>query len=247
MPLSAALALLRHESANAADLPGLIAASKPSIVAVGIFAPLQSPKFRFHGTGFAVGDGRRVVTCAHVLPTIDPARNETLAIAMPADDGARIRPTRIASIDRDTDLAVIEFDGTPLPVLTLAEQADIREGADVVLIGFPIAGALGLFAASHRGVIAAVTPMVVPAANSAGLRAQNVQVMRGAPMQLLQLDVTAFPGNSGGPLLDIASGRVVGVISLAVVKSTRESAIQFPSGISYAVPVRYVRDLLGRR
>lgn len=247
VPLTAALPLLRSGSASAADLPSLVAASKPSIVAVGVFAPLQNPKFRFHGTGFVVGDGRRVVTCAHVLPTIDPTRNESIAIAVPGEDGAELRKTRIASIDRDTDLALIELEGAPLPALALADQAEIREGIDVILMGFPIGNALGLFVASHRGVVAAITPMIIPAANSAGLRAQSVQVMRGVPIQLLQLDVTSFPGNSGGPLLDLASGRVVGVTSLGVTKGSRENAIQFPSGIGYAVPIRYVHALLGAR
>jgi S1-C subfamily serine protease len=61
---------------------------------------------------------------------------------------------------------------------------------------------------------------------------------------VLQLDATAYPGNSGGPVLDAASGRVVGVVNMVLVKAGRESALSQPTGISYAVPVRHLLALM---
>lgn len=230
--------------ARAATLQDTIAAAKPSIVAIGVASPLSSPKFRFAGSGFVVGNGRSVVTCAHVLPTLDPEKNETIGVAIPVDKGARVLQVRIQAIDRDADLAVLALPGDGLPALALAGDDEVSEGDEIVLMGFPIGGALGLFAAAHRGIVAAITPMITPAATSAGLRAQDLKVMRGRPIQLLQLDATAYPGNSGGPLISSRTGRVVGVLSFGLAKGSRESAIQFPSGISYAIPSRYVRALL---
>ena len=251
LPLAAlacgALSGIAGRRAIAADLPTVVAASKPSIVGIGIHAPLQSPQFRFLGSGFAVGDGTRVVTCAHVIPTIDPVKRESIAVAVPGVESTRVYQAKLAVIDRDTDLAVLEFEGPALPALSLAAPEEIREGADVLVMGFPIGSTLGLFPAAHRGTIAAITPGINPAASSAGLRSKSVQVMRGAPLRLLQLDATTFPGNSGGPLIDIGTGRVVGVISLGLTKGNRESAIQYPTGISYAVPVQYIAPLVGAR
>ena len=51
-----------------AGLPEVVAAAKPAVVAVGTFNPLASPRFAFRGTGFVVGDGRTLVTNAHVVP-----------------------------------------------------------------------------------------------------------------------------------------------------------------------------------
>lgn len=166
------------------------------------------------------------------------------AVAIPVDKGARVLQVRIQAIDRDADLAVLALPGDGLPALALAGDDEVSEGDEIVLMGFPIGGALGLFAAAHRGIVAAITPMITPAATSAGLRAQDLKVMRGRPIQLLQLDATAYPGNSGGPLISSRTGRVVGVLSFGLAKGSRESAIQFPSGISYAIPSRYVRALL---
>jgi len=61
---------------------------------------------------------------------------------------------------------------------------------------------------------------------------------------VFQLDAVAYPGNSGSPLYDVETGRVIGVINSVYVKKTKETAISSPSGITYAVPVDYVRALL---
>ena len=61
---------------------------------------------------------------------------------------------------------------------------------------------------------------------------------------MLQLDATAYPGNSGSPLYEVGSGQVVGVLNSVLVKSTKESALENPTGISYAIPIDYLNKLL---
>ena len=61
---------------------------------------------------------------------------------------------------------------------------------------------------------------------------------------VLQLDATAYPGNSGSPVYEQRSGKVVGVINSVLVKGGKEAAIAKPSGISYAIPVQFVHALL---
>ena len=233
-------ALLASKPATAQDLPRLVARVRPSIVAVGSFNRLRSPQFRFRGTGFAIGDGNTIATCAHVLPELDPSTQEQLALAVPMDGGARIHTLSPVATNLETDLAVLRFTGPPLPALELAEPAEAAEGADVVLIGFPLGARLGLYPATHRGVIAAIAPMVLPGQRAAALDPKAVQRLRGEPVVVLQLDITAYPGNSGSPLIDARSGRVLGVVSMVTVKGARENAISAPSGISYALPVRHL-------
>jgi S1-C subfamily serine protease len=61
-----------------------------------------------------------------------------------------------------------------------------------------------------------------------------------------QLDITAFPGNSGSPVLSRKTGEVFGVLNKVFVSSGKESVLENPSGISYAVPVRHIRNLANR-
>jgi serine protease Do len=230
------------------ELTSLISSTKPSVFPVGVYSRLQKPAFRFVGTCFAAG-GQRFVTCAHVAQVIDPGAREILTIAVPETAGIRIVEMRVVASSRETDLALLAPVGTLAPQpRPLALAAEIpAEGSDVVLIGYPIGNALGLNAASHRGLVAAVVPMAMPMPTTTGLEARNVQALRQAPIEILQLDATAYPGNSGGPVIDIATGLVVAVVSLALVKGTRESAISSPSGISYAVPVTHLSDLFAVR
>jgi len=71
-----------------------------------------------------------------------------------------------------------------------------------------------------------------------------VSRLAGGPYKVLQLDGTAYPGNSGSPLFDPESGAVVGAINMVFVKGTRESALTQPSGISYAIPVQPLAELI---
>jgi S1-C subfamily serine protease len=230
------------------DVPSVVAASKPSVFAVGLFSRMSKPAFRFAGTCFAV-EGDRFVTCAHVVQAIDPSVREVLSIAVAASDGTRIFEVKVAATRRESDLAVLEpVNPLPMPIKALRLSNTLpAEGSDVILIGFPIGSALGLNAATHRGVVSSVVPMAMPLPTTSGLEARNVQALRNAPIEILQLDATAYPGNSGGPVIDVRTGLVVGVVSLALVKGTRESAIGSPSGISYAVPVQQLTGMLPAR
>ena len=71
--------------------------------------------------------------------------------------------------------------------------------------------------------------------NAQTLQPRALQQLRRGSFEVLQLDATAYPGNSGGPVFSLSSGEVAGVISMVLVKGTREAALSAPSGISYAI------------
>lgn len=234
-----------------AALEDVIAAAKPSVVAVGTFKPTDNPRFRFRGSGFVVAAGNLVITNAHVLPEVIPAGGTegTLAVVVPgaSDDASRLRAAKLLGQDRAHDMALLQIDGAPLPPLALGADAPVREGRAVAIIGFPIGGALGFTPVTHRGIVASVTAIALPAPSAGALNAQAVRQLRSGAFDIYQLDATAYPGNSGGPVLDAETGEVIAVINMVLVKGSKETALQFPTGISYAVPVRFVNQLLKGR
>ena len=235
-----------------AGLEELIASAKPSVVAVGVFSPTSSPRFAFRGSGFVVGAGNFVVTNAHVLPeVIPPGGSEgSLVVVVPTQAGGSATAGRSATLlgrDREHDLALLRIDGPPLPALPLADEPRTREGAAVAIIGFPIGGALGFTPVTHRGIISSITAIALPAPGAQSLNAQAINRLRQGSFDIYQLDATAYPGNSGGPVLDVESGKVIAVINMVLVKGSKETAISHPSGISYAIPVRFVNELLKGR
>jgi S1-C subfamily serine protease len=242
--LAGLLAASGPTPAGSAGLPEVIAAVKPGVVGVGTSTPARAQRHQILGSGFAVAP-RHVVTNAHVVAgTLDAGRRETFAVFIPeGGDRARVRGAEVVRRDPAHDLALLRVDGPPLKPLRLAADGALREGVSVAFTGYPIVGALGLFPATHRGTVSAIAPVVIPVASGGDLSPEVIKRL-GKPFDIIQLDITAFPGNSGSPLYGVDSGRVLGVINSVFVKGTKEVALSDPSGITYAIPVAHVRALM---
>lgn len=230
-----------------ADLLATLPTVKSSVVGVGTYQRTRSPAFQFRGTGFVVGDGRHIVTNAHVLPEVLASdQKETLVIVVPGKDNqATVRQVSRAGSEPSRDLAVLRLQGEPaLPALALAPANTVREGQEVAFTGFPIGAVLGMTPVTHRGIVSAITPIGIPQRNARDLDPALVRRLAKDMFRVYQLDATAYPGNSGSPMFDPASGEVLGVINMVLVKSTKENVLSDPSGISYAIPVEHLQTLL---
>jgi serine protease Do len=239
-----------------ADRFATIERVRASVVAIGTFERTRSPQFQFLGTGFAVGDGTIIVTNSHVLPSLlDPVRRETIAVLLPgrvrdpkdpkdAKYDVQAREVKQIAIDTSSDLALLKLSGAALPPLKIRDSDSVREGQDVLFTGFPIGAVLGPFPATHKGMVSVVTPIAIPQARAAELEPQTVRRLTGGSFPVLQLDATAYPGSSGSPVYDPDTGEVIGIINMVLVKSTKESALSQPSGITYAVPSHHLQVLL---
>jgi S1-C subfamily serine protease len=243
----AALALLGG-TLSAAELARTVAAVKPSIVGIGTYQKTRSPAIRFVGTGFVTADGLSVVTNAHVVPELlDSEKMEQLGVVVGDGDSVAFRPAQLAARDREHDLAHLRLSGAPMPALRLGDSGTVLEGQDLAFTGFPLGMVLGLHHVTHRAMLSAITPVVMPSLSSRGLDARAIVQLQRSAFQIFQLDGTAYPGNSGSPVYDPATGVVLGVINMVFVKGLKETAITNPSGITYAVPARYVHELLQKK
>ena len=238
------LVLLPVSQTGAAGLPDTIQRIKPAIVAVGTFMPLRQGQQDLRGTGFVLG-GNHAITNNHVIPDkLDAGRREVVAVFVPAaDNRAEVRPAKVVARDAEHDLCLLRFEGPALPGLRLGKDAEVREGQAIAFTGFPILAALGLHPATHSGIVAAITPVVIPVGSGRQLT-PDVVTRLDRPFNVFQLDAVAYPGSSGSPVYDPDSGRVLAVVNSTFVKATKETAITAPSGISYAIPVSHVRALL---
>ena len=237
--------------------PGLIAASLPdvidqvrgSVVGVGTAYPERQPNrtgdpVTFLATGFVVGNGRQIISNAHVIPKkLDSDNKQSLAVFSGRGKTSRAHPARILRTDKEHDLVLLEIDGPPLPAMKLGESDTVREGQQVAFMGFPIGAVLGLYPVTHRGIVSVIVPMARPAETSRTLSAAQLHRMRN-PLNVFQLDATAYPGNSGSPVFEPDTGLVIAVINSVFIKGSRESMLAKPSGISYAIPAEHVRNLL---
>lgn len=226
-------------------LPDLIERVKPSVVAVGTFDRTRSPAFILRGTGFVLGNGNLVATNAHVIPeSLNASGSEAVVIRLTSSSGEVLqRVARVAGSDKSHDLALLRIEGVPLQAIPL-HNGVVREGQSVVFMGFPIGTVLGLSTVTHRGIISAITPVALPGASAQQLNEKVIKRLKSGTFNVYQLDGTAYPGNSGGPLLDADTGEVIGVINMVFVKGTKESVLSQPSGITFAIPVQHLQELL---
>jgi serine protease Do len=216
---------------------------KPAVVAIGIYNPLGAPRIRLIGTGFAVNDGSKIVTNYHVIaPTLSTRENERYVVLSGAADNVKVHHITNSRTAPEYDLAILSINAN-LPAVKLSTAAMQAEGTEIAFTGFPITAVLGLYPATHRGIISAITPIAVPAENSGQLQAAAIRSLK-QPYLVYQLDATAYPGNSGSPLFKANSADVIGIINKVYVKTTREAVLSDPSAISYAIPAQLILPLL---
>lgn len=228
------------------DLVEVVKKVKPSVVGIGIYTPLGQPRNSLHGSGFAVADGSYVITNHHVIAKeLDVNRQQELVVFVGAGKTANVRKATLIGSSEYHDLALLKVEGKALKSLVLSSDKYIPEGSLVGFTGFPIGSVLGLYPVTHRGIIASVTPVVIPVSDSRQMSLSMLKRMRN-PYMVYQLDATAYPGNSGSAMYNSTSGEVVGVINKVFVQETKEGVISNPSGITYAIPVKHVRELLSK-
>lgn len=236
-----------------ADLASAIAKIKPSVVIMGTYKSTNNPRFTLRGTGFVVAQAgakqtNLVVTNAHVLEqSVEEDPQAAWFIQIRVEGNAlQMRSATVLDLDKLHDLALLRFDGPPVPGLVVRDSSTVQEGMSIAFTGFPIGGALGFSPVTHRGVVSSITTAALPTPSAQQLNEKAIRSLRMGSFEIFQLDATAYPGNSGGPLFDPETAEVVGVVNMVFIKGTRESALTHPSGISYAIPSRFILPMLNR-
>ena len=194
IPLIAGLAALASP-ARADD----ISVAARGVVRVVIIAEADGTELgRGHGSGFAVAPNR-IVTNAHV---VELARKfpSLVTIDVVPESGGEHYQGELVALDPDRDLALIQFDGPPLPPLTLYSPP-LPDGANLVSLGYPG----NVDKATYDSLAQMLNP--APPVRSTGILSTH-RDLRG--LGTIEHTAQIARGNSGGPLLD-ECGRVVGV------------------------------------
>ena len=195
-------------------LTDVYAKVNPAVVSIFVYAGNEEISLISLGSGLVYDNRGRIITNAHVVNRAD-------LVDVRFADGVT-RKAEIIGIDWYSDLAVLEIDN--LPYITPPSLANIDKlsvGQEVVAIGNPFGqnGTMtrGIISAMGRG-IPGMTQFRIPTA--------------------IQTDAAVNPGNSGGPLLNLA-GEVIGINAQLPQDSGRSN-----SGVGFAIPVSIVRQVI---
>src|SRR3990167_10764376 len=129
---------------------------------------------------------------------------------------------KLVKLDKENDIAVmcVEHPGGSLPHLKIAAPGSYREGAEVLTIGSPL------------GNMNFMTPGFI--SNLDFVLQDKETGKKGAPK--IQFTAPILPGNSGGPLVSVATGAVVGqVVAIIMMRGV-------PTQMSYANPSEYLQQ-----
>jgi S1-C subfamily serine protease len=165
-----------------------VEAAAGSVVSIAGAAPSCGEQLA--GSGW-VSAPERVVTNAHVVAG-------TTEVVVRVGGTGRAREAEVVAFDPRRDLAVLAVAG--LPARPLREGAPLSGGEEAAVAGFPLAGPYTVSPARVRGTLEA--------------RGDDIYGRTGPVREIYSLRTDVRPGNSGGPLLDLA-GRVVGVVFAA--------------------------------
>ncbi|MFM8557988.1 MAG: DegQ family serine endoprotease [Betaproteobacteria bacterium] len=152
------------------------------------------------GSGFIISADGFLLTNHHVVEGADE-------IYVTFTDKREMRG-RLVGSDRRTDVALVKVEATELPHLPIGNPTRLRVGEWVMAIGSPF----GLDNTVTAGIVSA--------------KGRDT----GDYLPFIQTDVAVNPGNSGGPLLNLA-GEVVGINSQIY---SRTGGFM---GISFAIPI----------
>ncbi len=216
---------------------------KPSIIAIGTYHPRSRPAVNFYGTGFVFSKNGYAITAEHVISAINKKDDEGNLYAFFPDTGnSKKYRARVLSKNIKYDLAIVKLDGSGFNHVRLGNSSNVEEGQSIAICGYPYGPVFGLYPTTQMGIISNISPMAIPVNRSSQLSNQMIKALKN-PYIIFQLDCTAFPGNSGGPLFLPETGDVVGVLNSGFVRTTKENK-QISTGISYAIPINYVKELI---
>ena len=170
----------------------------------------QSQRASGLGSGVIVSARGYILTNHHLVEAADDIE---VALA----DGKKLR-AKVIGTDQETDLAVLQVDGTDLPAITFGQVEDAKVGDVVLAIGNPF------------GVGQTVTMGIVSALGRSGLQINTYE-------NFIQTDAAINPGNSGGALTD-SVGNLIG-INTAIYSRTGGSL-----GIGFAIPVSTAKQVM---
>jgi len=163
------------------------------------------------GSGFIVSTDGYILTNAHVV-----AEAEEVTVKL---TDRREFKAKVVGLDKPTDVAVLKIEAKGLPIVRIGDPAKLRPGEWVLAIGSPF----GFDNTATAGIVSA-TARGLPGGDS------NY-------VNFIQTDVAVNPGNSGGPLFNLA-GEVVGINSQIYSRSGGYMGISFAIPIDVAVSVR---------
>ncbi|OGH12035.1 MAG: hypothetical protein A2857_03490 [Candidatus Levybacteria bacterium RIFCSPHIGHO2_01_FULL_36_15] len=170
----------------------------------------------FIGSGFIVSNNGLIVTNAHVV-------NDSDKSYFIVTSGKKMYPIQEIKRFPEDDIAILSINASNLPFIKLGNSDQVKQGQKVIAIGTILGN---LQNSATTGIISA-TNRQITASDPMGTSEATLD-------NLIQVDASLNPGDSGGPLLNL-SGEAIGINF-----ATTEGA----QNVGFAIPINNLKTLI---
>lgn len=217
-----------------------------SIIAIG-FSP-EPNKITITGSGFCISEDGKILTAAHIYnQTPLQFQSKLMAMTMIKQEPNGLEhykwsPLNLIKKEDKDDLAIFQvtdYEKTLLRPLELGDSEKVEVGQEAYFVGFPYAAqlmkeGLGITLVANRAIISNIKQ---DGQNTAHLRNWFI------------VDAISNPGNSGCPLVDIETNKIIGVMAISFrtksqVQKYSDLDIREPMHIAGAKPINLAKNIL---
>lgn len=217
-----------------------------SIIAIG-FSSAQN-QITITGSGFCVSDNGKILTAAHIYNQAPPQfQSKLMGMVMTKQEPNGLEhytwlPLSFIKQEDKDDLALFQISSykkTLLRPLGFGDSEKVEVGQEAYFIGFPYAAQLmndgfGITLIANRAIVS-------------NIKLDGVEPTH--PRNWFIVDAISNPGNSGCPLIDMETNKVIGVMNIAFrtksqVPKYNDLEIREPMHIAGAKPINLAKDIL---
>ena len=177
--------------------------------AVGMVLAKTNDGLLSSGTGFVIRDTGLFVTNHHVI-------EGAIDMAVKLNNSDSIHKATVIKDDAQKDIAILQLqERETYPTLMLEDNPLPVLGEDIMVLGYPLGTKLGLELTISPGIVSSI---------------------RNLPeISLIQTNAAINHGNSGGPMLSLRTGKVLGIVTAKAKDS---------ESIGFAINIKELKKIL---
>lgn len=206
---------------------------------------LNQNQINIIGSGFSIDDKGTIASAAHIYNQLKPEQQKELfgMVMSKKDDKLEYYTWLQIDFKNKSDINDLilfqlkDYKKTIIKPISIGDSESVEVGDESYFIGFPYAAQL---INDGFGITLIVNKTIISSIKRDGVDPKHLR-------NWLIVDAISNPGNSGCPLIDSESNKVIGIMTISFKTQSKinpQSDIREPMHIAGARPINLIKDLL---